>query len=64
MNIYNDGACKSFWPILIFQLVKLFVLFKCTHFWRTDYIPIISYYYTQSRILLNEAYWSKSVMCI
>ena len=32
VTIYNDRAGKSFWPILIFQLMKLFVLFKSTHF--------------------------------
>ena len=58
VSIYNEGAGKLFWPILIFQLMKLFMLFQCTRFWRTDYIPIIS----DSRIL-KEAYLSKLVMC-
>ena len=31
-TIYNDVAGKAFWPILIFQLMKLFVLFKYTRF--------------------------------
>ena len=45
MAIYNDVADKSFLPVFIFQLMKLFVFFKSTHFRRMNNISIVSEYY-------------------